>query len=133
MAFSDPISDLLTRVRNASSAEHRYVDISWSKIKQRVSEILKEQGFVENVLVKVDENQRGTIRIFLKYVDGRKPVIRGLKRVSKPGARRYINHQDIPYFYGGMGVSILSTSSGVMDGTNARNQKVGGELLCMVW
>jgi small subunit ribosomal protein S8 len=133
MAINDPISDLLTRIRNAMHAEHRYVDINWSKIKQKIVEILQKQGFIENFLVKVDENKRGQIRVFLKYKEGRKPVILGLKRVSKPGCRRYITCEDIPYFYGGMGVSILSTSSGVMDGREAKNKKIGGELLCLVW
>jgi small subunit ribosomal protein S8 len=133
MALSDPISELLTMVRNAMNAEHRYVDCSWSKIKQRIVEILKNQGFIEKFLVKTDERQRGEIRIYLKYREGRRPVIQGLKRISKPGCRRYISHTEIPFYYGGMGVSILSTSSGVMDGKEAMNKKVGGELLCLVW
>lgn len=133
MAFSDPISDFLTRIRNAIKAQHRYVDISWSKLKQNLAEILKNQGFVESFLVKHDNKNRGTIRVFLKYVDGRQPVIQGLRRMSKPGLRRYIGHQDIPRFYGGFGLSILSTSQGVMAGSDAKNRKIGGELLCLVW
>lgn len=133
MAISDPISDFLTRIRNAIKAQHRYVDIPWSKIKQNVAEILKDQGFVENCLVKVEENNRGTIRLFLKYASGRQPVIQGLRRVSKPGLRKYVGHQDIPHFYGGMGISIVSTSKGVMDGKKAVELGIGGELLCLVW
>ena len=133
MALSDPIADFLTRIRNATKAEHRYVDVSWSKVKQNIAEILKSQGFVENFLVQRDENQRGTMRVFLKYADGRKPVIQGLKRVSKPGLRRYVGHDDIPRFYGGMGLSIISTSQGLMAGIEARKRKIGGELLCLIW
>lgn len=133
MAISDPIADFLTRIRNAIKAQHRYVDIDWSKMKQNLAEILKNQGFVENFLVKHDNKNRGTIRIFLKYADGRHPVIQGLKRVSKPGLRQYVGHQDIPRFYGGLGLSIISTSQGVMAGSEAKDRKIGGELLCLVW
>lgn len=133
MAVSDPIADFLTRIRNSIKAQHRYVDVKWSKIKQNIAEILKNQGFIENFLVKQDNKQRGTMRIFLKYVDGRQPVIQGIKRVSKPGLRQYVGHEDIPHFYGGMGLSILSTSQGVMAGRDARNRNIGGELLCLVW
>jgi len=133
MALSDPIADFLTRIRNATKAEHRYVDVSWSKVKQNIADILKNQGFVENYLVQRDENQRGTMRVFLKYADGRQPVIQGLKRISKPGLRRYVGHDDIPRFYGGMGLSIISTSQGVMAGIEARKRKIGGELLCLIW
>jgi small subunit ribosomal protein S8 len=133
MAISDPIADFLTRIRNSIKAQHRYVDIGWSKLKQNLAEILKNQGFIENYLVKQDNKNRGTIRIFLKYAEGRQPVIQGLKRVSKPGLRRYIGHEDIPRFYGGLGLSIVSTSQGVMAGTEARNRKIGGELLCLIW
>lgn len=133
MAVSDPLADFLTRIRNATRAQHRYVDIPWSKMKQHLAEILKNQGFVENVLVKVDEGKRGTIRLFLKYTHGRRPVIQGLRRVSRPGLRKYVGHQDIPHFYGGMGLSIVSTSQGVMAGNDASKRKIGGELLCLVW
>ncbi len=133
MAVSDPLADFLTRIRNAIKAQHRYVDIGWSKMKQALAEILKNQGFIENYLVKMDESQRGTIRLFLKYTSNRSSVIQGLKRVSKPGLRKYIGHQDIPSFYGNMGVSIVSTSQGVMHGGEARQKRIGGELLCLVW
>jgi small subunit ribosomal protein S8 len=132
-AISDPIADFLTRIRNATRAQHRYVDVSWSVIKQSIAEILKAHGFIDSFLVKQDDRKRGTMRVFLKYTDGRQPVIQGIKRVSKPGLRRYVGHQDIPRFYGGLGLSILSTSNGVMAGFDAMTKKVGGELLCLVW
>lgn len=132
-AISDPIADFLTRIRNATRAQHRYVDVSWSVIKQNIAEILKTHGFIDSFLVKQDERKRGTMRVFLKYTDGRLPVIQGIKRVSKPGLRRYVGHQNIPHFYGGQGLSILSTSNGVMAGFEAVSKKVGGELLCLVW
>jgi len=130
---SDSVADFLTRIRNAARAEHRYVDISWSKLKENIAEILKLNGFIENYLVNKDQNHRGTIRLFLRYVEGRQPVIQGLKRVSKPGLRKYVGHEDIPHFYGGLGLSILSTSQGLMAGSEARKRHIGGELLCLVW
>lgn len=133
MAVSDPVADFLTRIRNSIKAQHKYVDLDWSKMKQNLVEILKNEGFVENYLVKVDEKQRGTIRIFLKYTNGRTSVIQGLKRVSKPGLRRYVSHLEIPRFYGNMGLSIVSTSQGVMPGNKAKEKGIGGELLCLVW
>jgi small subunit ribosomal protein S8 len=133
MALSDPIADFLTRIRNASTAEKRYVDIEWSKMKERLAEILKKQGFIENFLIKKDNDKRGQMRIFLKYSASRKPVISGLKRISKPGLRRYVKHEEIPKFYGGFGLAIVSTSQGVMAGLEASQKKIGGELLCMIW
>lgn len=133
MAVSDPVADFLTRIRNSIKAQHRYVDVDWSKMRQTLAEILKKQGFIENYLVKVDDGKRGTIRMFLKYTSGRRPVIQGLKRISKPGLRRYVGHQDIPRFYGNMGLSIVSTSQGVMPGNEAKERGIGGELLCLIW
>jgi small subunit ribosomal protein S8 len=133
MAISDPIADFLTRIRNALRAEHRYVDVSWSRMKENIAEILKNLGFIESFLVKHDNKQRGTMRIFLKYAAGRKPVIQGLTRVSKPGLRRYVTREAIPQFFGGKGVSIISTSQGVLDGADAQRRNIGGELLCLVW
>jgi len=133
MALSDPLADFLTRIRNSTQAEHRYVDVSWSKIKMSLAEILKSQGFIENFLVNQESPSRGTIRIFLKYTATRQPVIRGLKRVSRPGLRQYIGHEDIPQFHGGMGLSIVSTSQGLLPGREARRRKIGGELVCLVW
>lgn len=133
MAISDPIADFLTRIRNGGRAKRRFIDVSWSKMKESLSEILKQQGFIESFLVKHDSPQRGTIRIFLKYDNNRAPVIQGLKRISKPGLRRFVTSNDIPYFYGGLGVSIVSTSQGVLPGFEASRRNIGGELLCMVW
>ncbi len=129
---SDPIADLLTRIRNASTARHRYLDVSWSKMREAIVKILKENGFVAHFLVK-EENKKKTMRIFLKYTPQREPVINGLKRVSKPSLRRYVTHNEIPRVLGGMGISIVSTSSGVIDGKTARGKKIGGELLCLAW
>jgi len=133
MAVSDTIADFLTRIRNGTRAQHRYVDVQWSKMNQNLAEILKSQGFIESFLVKIENNQRGMIRVFLRYTDQRRPVIQGIKRVSRPGLRKYVGHNDIPHFYGGLGLSIVSTSQGVMAGSEAVKRGVGGELLCMVW
>ena len=133
MAMSDPLADFLTRIRNAGKAEKRFVDTPWSKMKESIASILKEQGFVEDFLVKKDENQRGMLRVFLKYSQNRRPVIQEIKRVSKPGLRRYVKHDDIPTFYGGLGLSIVSTSKGVLPGSKAKALNVGGELICMCW
>ncbi len=133
MAMSDPIADFLTRIRNATRAQHRYVDVPWSRLKQDMAEILKSQGFIESLLVKQDNKNRGTMRLFLKYTEHRSSVIQGVKRASKPGLRQYVKHYDIPNFFGGAGVSIVSTSQGVMAGRDASQRKIGGELLCLVW
>ena len=130
MAINDPIADLLTRIRNARNARHRYVDLMLSRVKLQIIIVLHEQGYIDNFLV---DEERGRARIFLKYADSREPVIKGLKRISSPGLRRYIGYRQIPKIYGGMGVAILSTPSGIVDGETARQQKVGGELLCYVW
>ncbi len=130
MALSDPIADLLTRIRNATLAKSRFVDFPFSREKMNIVKILKQQGFVENFLV---DEKEGRARIFLKYSQGRTPVIQGLKRVSSPGLRRYVGCQAIPKILGGLGIAILSTSKGIMDGQKARELKIGGELLCLVW
>lgn len=131
MGLSDPIADFLTRIRNGLSAKHRYVDLSWSRMRERLTEILKEQGLVDDFLIK-KEGTVGVIRIYLKYT-GRNPVIQGLKRVSKPGLRRYVTAETIPQFFGGLGIPIVSTSQGVLVGNEARKRGIGGELLCLVW
>lgn len=130
MARHDPISDFLTRIRNAKDARHRYVDIFVSKVKLNILKVLQEQGYVENYIVNDEKKQ---VRIFLKYTEGRKPVIQGLTRKSKPGLRRYLGHKEIPKVLGGMGIAILSTSKGILDGETARQNNVGGEILCLVW
>ena len=132
MAISDPIADLLTRIRNALAAEHRYVDVRWSKMKESMVSVLKEEGFVQDF--RVNKNgSKGTIRVLLKYTSARKPIIQGLKRVSKPGLRKYVSREDIPRVLGGMGISILTTAKGVLSGTKARKEGIGGEVLCLVW
>lgn len=133
MACSDPIADFLTRIRNGSRALHRYVDVNWSKFNQNIAEILKSKGFIESYLVKLETNHRGTIRMFLKYTNARQPVIQGIRQVSKPGSRKYVGHDDIPRFYGGLGTSIVSTSQGLMSGNDAKLKKIGGELICLIW
>jgi small subunit ribosomal protein S8 len=130
MAFNDPIAELLTRIRNAIMARHRYVDINISKMRVSLVEILREQGFIDNYLTSEEKKK---IRIFLKYTKNKQPVIKGLKRVSSPGLRRYIGCSDIPRVLGGIGIAILSTSLGVIEGESARHKKVGGELLCYIW
>lgn len=130
MSFNDPIADLLTRIRNAALARNRFVDFPHSREKVSIVKILQEQGFIDNFLV---DEKGGRVRAFLKYARGRAPVIQGLKRVSSPGLRRYVGYQGIPRIYGDLGVAILSTPKGILDGRKARELKVGGELLCLVW
>ncbi len=124
---TDPIADMLTRIRNAHLALHKEVNVPRSKMKEALANILKQEGYVEDVAVE-DNN----IAITLKYKNG-KPVIGGLRRVSSPGRRVYVNSRHIPRVQNGLGICILSTSSGVMDGNSARDKKVGGELLCEIW
>ena len=137
MSFSDPISDMLTRIRNGVMAGHSQVAMPSSKIKAEIAKILKEEGFIENFEV-ADGEQAGftVLRIKIKYVGERRerrPVISGLERVSKPGRRIYTKKQDIPWVLSGIGVAILSTPKGVMTGQRARQLGVGGEILCKVW
>ena len=128
--MTDPISDMLTRIRNASRALLPAVELPHSRIKEGVARILKNEGYVTEV--SVDGKVIKKLKIQLKY-QGRKAVIEGLKRVSKPGLRKYVGSTEIPRVLGGMGVSILSTSEGVMTGTQAKKKNLGGELLCYIW
>jgi len=132
MACSDFTADFLTIVRNASNAHKEKVTLRASKLCVRIAEILKEEGFIENLKV-FKEGNKQFIRIHLKYKKGKKPVIKSLVRISKPGLRRYVGSQEIPRVLGGLGASILSTSKGVLSDREARKQKLGGELLCKVW
>ena len=135
MTMTDPIADMLTRVRNAIMAGHSYVVIPGSKMKLAIARILKDEGFVENCDVTKDRPQP-MIRIWLKYAGDRKDrraVITGLKRISKPGRRVYTGKRDIPRVLSGMGISILSTSRGIMTGKKARRLGIGGEVLCHIW
>ena len=130
--MTDPIADLLTRIRNASSAEHEKVDIPSSKLKVRITEILKSEGFIKNFRL-MEEKKPGTLRVYLKYGAGSERVITGLVRVSRPGRRIYVGKDKIPSILGGMGVAILSTSRGVMTDREVRKQCLGGEVLAYVW
>ena len=125
--LTDPIADMLTRIRNAHLALHKEVNVPRSKMKESLAAILKQEGYVEDVAV-----ADSTITITLKYLKG-KPVISGLKRVSTPGRRVYVNSRQIPKVQNGLGICILSTSSGVLDVMTAHDKKVGGELLCDIW
>ena len=129
---NDLVADFLTRVRNASSAKLRFADVRWSKLVEDVAEVLKEASFIEHILVR-NEGVPATMRVFLKYGAKRKAIIRGLRRVSSSGCRRYVSCDKIPSVMNGLGVAIVSTSRGVMSGRNAHEKRVGGELLCYVW
>jgi small subunit ribosomal protein S8 len=129
---SDPVADLLTRIRNGSRAEHEKVDVPSSKLKVRIAEILKEEGFIKNYRV-LDDPKQGMLRVYLKYGPANEKVISGLVRVSKPGRRVYVTHDKVPSILAGMGVAIVSTSRGICTDRDARKQKVGGEVLAYVW
>jgi small subunit ribosomal protein S8 len=129
---SDPIADLLTRIRNASRAEHEKVDIPASKLKVKITELLKDEGFVKNYRL-IEDQKQGVLRVYLKYGAGNEKMISGLVRVSRPGRRVYVGKDKIPTILGGMGVAILSTSRGVMTDRESRRQQVGGEVLAYVW
>jgi small subunit ribosomal protein S8 len=129
---SDPIADFLTRIRNASRAEHEKVDIPSSKLKLRMAEILKDEGFIKNFRI-IEDNKQGTLRVYLKYGAGSEKIISGIVRVSRPGRRIYVTKDKIPTILGGMGVAILSTSAGVMTDRQVKKQHLGGEVLAYVW
>lgn len=132
MAMSDPLADLLTRIRNAGMVKHESVEMPLSKLKAGVAAILKREGFIEDFQVVKDQVQ-GVLRIEMKYDNRREPVINGLRRISKPGRRLYVKHDQIPKVMSGLGVSIISTSKGIITDREAREQRIGGELLCEVW
>jgi small subunit ribosomal protein S8 len=129
---SDPVADMLTRIRNASRAEHEKVDVPASRLKVRLAELLKHEGFIKNYRV-LEDSKQGTLRVYLKYGTANERLISGLVRVSTPGRRVYVSHDRIPRILAGMGVTIVSTSRGVMTDREARHQKVGGEVLAYVW
>jgi small subunit ribosomal protein S8 len=132
MSFTDPIGDMLTRIRNASAARHEKVVVPASRLKLRLAEVLKEEGYIQD-FVRHDDGVQGAITIMLKYTPDREPAISEIKRVSKPGLRRYVPTTEIPRVLNGLGIAILSTSKGVMVDREARRQKVGGELICTIW
>ena len=129
---TDPIADMLTRIRNAILARHDFVLVPSSKIKLAIARILREEGFINDYEVLRGKPQR-VIKIYLKYGDKKETVLTGLKRVSKPGLRVYVQKTEIPRVYGGLGIAILSTPKGVITGQQAWRQNVGGELLCYIW
>jgi len=130
--ISDPIADMLTRVRNALKARFQKVDVPASKLKTEIARILKDEGYILNYKI-VDEDNHKAIRVYLKYTPANQPVISHIERVSRPGCRVYVGATDIPKVLGGLGVNILTTPKGVMTGKSARKEGVGGELLCQVW
>lgn len=132
MTLSDPVADMLTRVRNANMVFKDHVDVPNSKMKVALARILKDEGFIKYYKV-MRNNKQGTIRIFLKYGPNRERVINGLERVSKPGIRRYVKSEEIPRVRGGLGIVIVSTSRGILTGRECRRDNVGGEILCTVW
>ena len=132
MVMSDPIADMLTRIRNANQVGHEKVEIPGSNIKRAIAEILKREGFVRDAEFIADDKQ-GVIRLFLKYGKGQERVITGLKRISKPGRRVYVPHDSIPRVLGGLGVAVLSTSQGILTDKEARGARVGGEVVCYIW
>lgn len=132
--MTDPIADMLMRIRNAASAKHARVDVPASKMKVEVARILKEEGFIATYKLVDDENKvRKSVRVFLKYTANRRSIITGLKRISRPGARVYKGKAELYPIIGGLGVAILSTPRGLMSGRAARKAGVGGEVLCEIW
>jgi small subunit ribosomal protein S8 len=129
---TDPIADMLTRIRNSSMAEHEKTDIPASKLKVRIAELLKEEGFIKNFRL-IEDRKQGILRVYLKYGPGQERVITGLRRVSKPGRRLYVGSDKIPSVLGGIGVALISTPRGVLTDRESRRLRVGGEVLCYVW
>ena len=132
MQMSDVIADMLTRIRNANDAKHATVDIPASNMKKSIADILVNEGYVKSYQV-IDDGKQGTIRVTLKYGQNKQKVLRGLKRVSKPGLRIYAGYEDMPKVMNGLGVAIVSTSKGLMTDKKARKENVGGEVLAFVW
>ncbi len=130
--MTDPIADMLTRIRNASKTKLEKVDIPSSKLKVEIAKILKDEGYVKNVKL-VKDRKQGMIRVYLKYTDEEMPTIQGIKRISRPGRRMYVASDSIPRVMGGLGVAILSTPKGIQTGRQAKKDNVGGEVLCHVW
>ncbi len=132
MSMTDPIADMLTRIRNANMVSHERVEVPASRVKSEIARILSEEGYVRNYRL-MDDGKQGILRIYLKYGDNEERVISGLRRVSKPGRRVYAGVADLPRVYGDLGIAILSTSQGVRTASQCRADKMGGEVLCYVW
>ena len=133
MSMTDPIADMLTRIRNACGSKHRRVDMPLSKMKLEIARILKENNFIQDYKTLDTDEGRTTLRVVLKYAQGGQPVIRELRRVSTPGLRKYVGVSEIPRVRNGLGMAILSTSQGVMSDRQARQKRTGGELIALVW
>ena len=133
MNMTDPIADMLTRIRNAVAARHDYVQMPASKMKVAIADVLKSEGFIKDYQLVEGKTPYKLLRVQLNYAGKREPVLNGLQRVSKPGLRVYTQRREIPRVYGGLGIAILSTPQGVMTGQEARRRNVGGEILCYVW
>lgn len=132
MAMTDPIADMLTRIRNANTVRHEIVEIPASNIKKEIAEILKREGFIRDAEY-IEDTKQGIIRVFLKYGPNNERVITGLKRISKPGLRVYAKNNEVPKVLGGLGIAVISTSHGVLTDNEARNKKMGGEVLAYIW
>lgn len=132
MTMTDPIADMLTRIRNANTVGHETVEIPASKMKKAIAEILKEEGYIEDFNV-IDDNKQGIIKITMKYGANKEKVITGIKKISKPGLKVYAKANDVPRVLGGLGIAIISTSKGVVSDKQARKMGVGGEVICYVW
>ncbi|MCH7549072.1 MAG: 30S ribosomal protein S8 [Candidatus Krumholzibacteriota bacterium] len=132
MAMTDPISDYLTRVRNAARAQHRFVDVPASRMKAEISKILLESGFLDGIKY-IDDDKQGTLRVYPRYLENNTSVIQGLQRVSKPSRRVYTSHKHLPRVLGGYGMAIISTSQGILTNIECRKRGIGGEVLCQVW
>ena len=132
MQITDPIADMLTRIRNANSARHLSVDIPASNLKKSIAEILLEEGYIKNYQI-IDDGKQGIIRVSLKYAENKQRVISGIKRISKPGLRIYASKEELPRVLKGLGIAIISPSKGVMTDKKARKENVGGEVLAYIW
>ena len=132
MVMTDPIADMLTRIRNATMVNTKTCDVPYSRFKKALANVLKSEGFILGYDIRM-VNNRKMLRFYLKYAGEKDPVIKGLKRVSTPGRRQYVGYREIPYVFDGLGVNILSTSKGLMSGREAQKRKLGGELICSVW
>lgn len=132
MVMTDPIADMLTRIRNANQMKHKTVDVPASKLKMEILNVLKQEGYIAD-FVRIDDGVQGTLRVSLKYLVNDERVVRGLKKISKPGLRVYAKTDDLPQVLNGLGIAIISTSRGIMTDRDARKNKVGGEVIAYVW
>ena len=132
MQITDVIADMLTRIRNAGTAKHETVDVPASNVKNAIAQILVEEGYVKEVQ-NIDDGKQGVIRLYLKYTENKKPVISGIKRISKPGLRIYASKDELPKVLGGLGVAVISTSKGIMTDKKARSLGIGGEVMAYIW